>query len=421
MKKFTLLVASALVTLGLSAQMSLPTELVTKQNKFKKAGSENVAVRPMGVQTDGDYSWEPTEVTTQNYTGTAGEVGYYADGLGEGFDVYTLSIQGTDFVASFYIYAPLNSPSDIAAGTYPIMANATAGQAPASPGGDAYQDYPCFVGTTFGDGGYTEAYYLVSGNIVVSAAVDGAQTVTVSATSYNGSTINITGSVTPPNPDDAYAFEPTTPTVMNLTASECMMAHYADPEGEGKDIYVVMMGDATPTFQTMMYVYAGLNSPANGVPVGTYPINDTKAVNTVLASPGGDDTQDFPSYMATAFSASGYSEAYYLMSGNLVVGLDGADTTMTLNATTYFGSTININYTQTSTGTEINEVNDFSVYAQNGEILVSAAEGASIEVYSVTGARLFSTIATSDFTTINDMPKGIAVVSVNGKATKVML
>ena len=84
------------------------------------------------------------------------------------------------------------------------------------------------------------------------------------------------------------------------------------------------------------------------LPVGTYPINDSYAANTVQASPGGDEYMDYPSYLATDFELGENSNwlynPYYIVSGTLeVLAMEGG-VAFILNATSYNGSTIKAAY-----------------------------------------------------------------------------
>lgn len=87
------------------------------------------------------------------------------------------------------------------------------------------------------------------------------------------------------------------------------------------------------------------------LPAGTYPIDNSYTDNTVMASPGGNDEYDFPSYLITDFeqdAASGewyYNTVYYLASGTLKVTRLEQGVLLAVDATSHFGSIIHATYT----------------------------------------------------------------------------
>lgn len=86
----------------------------------------------------------------------------------------------------------------------------------------------------------------------------------------------------------------------------------------------------------------------NGLPAdGTYPIDATCADNTVMASPGGDEENDYPSYMMTDFESDGeytYYNPYYIVSGSVTIATQDGQTTLTMWAATYYGSTVTLTF-----------------------------------------------------------------------------
>ena len=87
------------------------------------------------------------------------------------------------------------------------------------------------------------------------------------------------------------------------------------------------------------------------LPAGNYPIDNSYTDNTVMASPGGNDEYDFPSYLITDFeqdAASGewyYNTVYYLASGTLKVTRLEHGVLLAVDAVSHFGSTIHATYT----------------------------------------------------------------------------
>lgn len=144
------------------------------------------------------------------------------------------------------------------------------------------------------------------------------------------------------------------------------------------------------------------------MPVGTFEINDSEAENTVLASPGGDETYDYPSFVAADFEGDSYNAAYYLVSGNVTISVAEDVYTIKIDAKSYNGSTIKMAYTGTvEEYTAIRTVEiDNTVYARDGRIY--AEEGARI--YSLTGL---------DVTRMNGNLEGIYIVKNGNKVAKV--
>lgn len=108
-----------------------------------------------------------------------------------------------------------------------------------------------------------------------------------------------------------------------------------------------------------------LTAFANAVPVtilepGTYEINDSYEEGTIEASPGGDESYDYPSYIATDFEYEGgemfYNTAYYLASGTVTVAADPAGVKITIDAKTAKGSTVHATFVGCPNGDEPNGV-----------------------------------------------------------------
>lgn len=140
--------------------------------------------------------------------------------------------------------------------------------------------------------------------------------------------------------DFNFSYEPTVPTTMNITF----------PYMEVKDLAPTLGYDClsllfiSSTHQLEAAVFAAPDA-ITSVPVGTYPITDTYLPGTMQASVGGNDYMDIPSYVATDFVYTEgygmtYNTSYYLVSGTLIVADDANGVLYTLDATSYYGSTI---------------------------------------------------------------------------------
>lgn len=144
-----------------------------------------------------NYDFEDPTVTTQNYAGSA----FYESTTAGGVPIIDLYIvdDPRTFMANIWLIP--NQGATTIDGTYPFPANVddlAYGNAFPSPGGTATADRASFVAVNFTPDGYGAAYYLVGGSVTISGT-----NVTVAATSYFGSTINITGSNLAPMPTEA--------------------------------------------------------------------------------------------------------------------------------------------------------------------------------------------------------------------------
>lgn len=214
-----------------------------------------------------------------------------------------------------------------------------------------------------------------------------------------------------------YSFEPTTVTTITETMDYAEYVIVAD-----YNMIEVYMESETSIIDLWLFA----DNLANGIPAGTYTINSTMESNTAMASPGGDDEYDYPSYLATDFTAEGYTSAYYLTAGTVTVTKEDANTKIVVAATSYYGSTINATYEG-----EIEEyiedavenvmTNALKVRLDNGNLIVPAQAGDKVAVFNATGQILYDATAAGE-TTICGLQAGqVVIVRVADKATKVVL
>lgn len=214
-----------------------------------------------------------------------------------------------------------------------------------------------------------------------------------------------------------YSFEPTTVTTITETMDYAEYVIVAD-----YNMIEVYMESETSIIDLWLFA----DNLANGIPAGTYTINSTMESNTAMASPGGDDEYDYPSYLATDFTAEGYTSAYYLTAGTVTVTKEDANTKIVVAATSYYGSTINATYEG-----EIEEyiedavenvmTNALKVRLDNGNLIVPAQAGDRVAVFNATGQILYDATAAGE-TTICGLQAGqVVIVRVADKATKVVL
>ena len=215
-----------------------------------------------------------------------------------------------------------------------------------------------------------------------------------------------------------YSFEPTEVTTINETM---ISAEYQTiPDYNLIDLY---MESETSIVELWMFA----DDVTNGIPAGTYTISNSMESNTVMASPGGDAESDYPSFLATDFTAEGYyTAAYYLVSGTVTITKDAANYKVVVAATSYNGSTINATYEgeieeYIADGVENVEASALNIRMNNGNLIVGAEAGEQVSVYNVAGQMLYNTVATGETTIRGLQANQVVVVRVADKAAKVIL
>ena len=114
---------------------------------------------------------------------------------------------------------------------------------------------------------------------------------------------------------------------------------------------------------------------------GTYAINDTYLPNTVMASPGGDEYYDYPSYLQTDFTEDENGDVwynpYYIISGNVLITTDSEQgvTLLTMKASSYNGSTINLTFStgETTAVEKVKLTPSATKYIHNGKVIIRRA------------------------------------------------
>lgn len=127
------------------------------------------------------------------------------------------------------------------------------------------------------------------------------------------------------------------------------------------------------------------NDPQTGIPAGTYPFSMDYAEGYAEASWGNADGYDYPSYYIDNTLG-----IYYLVDGTVTVAAAEQGTQININATSYYGSTINATYT----GALVNELqgidnttsnpSDVSKKLHNGQITIHKNN----RTYSILGIEL---------------------------------
>lgn len=306
---------------------------------------------------EGDYNHDYEPQTSKNITVTFDSLFYidYSEDLGYNFT--SLYLTSDDYEMEVAAFAPTVKGKGIAPGTYPINSTYEEGTIQASPGGDDYYDYPTYMCTDFEydeDYGwyYNTSYYLVSGTLTVEDDAKGVK-YTINAKTYYGSTITaiFIGEAVAYDEEGGggeeeytYEYEPEEATTINFTSN---VLYYIDQSDDyGFDYTSLYMEDDDDS-----YLELGVFAPSvegKGIAVGTYQINDSQEAGTVMASPGSDDYNDYPSVFNTHFTEvedGWYWDSYYLRSGTVKVENDPKGVKVTVDAKTYYGSTFKATFT----------------------------------------------------------------------------
>lgn len=146
-------------------------------------------------------------------------------------------------------------------------------------------------------------------------------------------------------PEVTYKYEPTQATTMNITFDrmEWNTSYIKDYHILDMTLYSSQKTANNRNYKAQIYFL----TDTAAVPAGTYPINDSNQLNTFMASVGCSTTSnslDYPSYLQT-YNPDYVFDSWYMVGGSLSFGFTAeGKMTLTGSATTYNGSTININY-----------------------------------------------------------------------------
>ena len=144
----------------------------------------------------------------------------------------------------------------------------------------------------------------------------------------------------------SYEWEPTEATQLSITFDTLEYLDMSENLGYACSSLYFMSDE----YEMELSVFAAGTGDDTFIAPGTYVIDSTYAEGTVMASPGGDDYYDYPSYLITDFEYDSeydqwvYNTAYYLVSGTLEVLAVEGGVKMNIHATSYYGTTVNATY-----------------------------------------------------------------------------
>ncbi len=134
-----------------------------------------------------------------------------------------------------------------------------------------------------------------------------------------------------------YSYEPDQPAIFEKEFTSINMKNYGDYYENGATTYYFTLRNDDHSFGGHVVFFADANSTS---PVGTYEINTSGNVGSCQASPGGDESYDYPSFIYTDIIESGYTTAFYLRSGTLTI----TENSIEINAMTKKGSAVKLTY-----------------------------------------------------------------------------
>ena len=154
--------------------------------------------------------------------------------------------------------------------------------------------------------------------------------------------------IEPGEEEDVYSYEwePTEATQLSITFDTLEYLDMSENLGYACSSLYFMSDE----YEMELTVFAAGTGDDTFIAPGTYVIDSTYAEGTVMASPGGDEYYDYPSYLITDFEYDSeygqwvYNTAYYLVSGTLEVLAVEGGVKMNIHATSYYGTAINATY-----------------------------------------------------------------------------
>lgn len=256
----------------------------------------------------------------------------------------------SDMVSLAFFVEGLDSVTAIPVGTYPVASTGEAGTVYASPGVQDGSVYPSFYGKLSANGGITTPLYFLEGGNVVVENVDGRVKITVAAVNSYDVPIHIVYE----EADDNGGEEEQQGLPNDATEGEVERNYGKDDQiwvGNFSKEWGAVYVDIAPADESewlgLGFVFDNLEGET--VPAGTYEINNSGEVGTVLASQGLVD-----GYITESYFAAGDEEGnlvapfYFLVSGTVVVeDVDGA-MKVTVDAVNSNGVPVKITYDPTA-------------------------------------------------------------------------
>ena len=355
---------------------------------------------------DATYDYEPDQVTQVNLNPI--EANYLIVGENEGLLINFY--QDFEFSAGILL---INNASVVPTGTFPINFTGENNTIVASIGGySAYDEYSYVSQNSKKDSLYLCSYYLVEGSMTISKDKDGNYIVSMNATSAKGSTItlNYNGPIEMMGSEDRFTYnaEPDTPINLDLTADS-----YYIEKIYGGYIVELYAGDYFAKIKVMT------QDGEDDIKNGAYAFADTYEAGTACASKGGNNEIDDYSFVWKL--NEGYVEkSYFITQGQFTINKDKeGEYIFDLDATSAKGSTFKITYNTNHNALQQVESSDL-VRIENSTIIVKAQKGEEIQLFDLTGKKLFSQKAQGE-TKIDLTNNQIVILQVGNRIAKIAL
>ena len=260
----------------------------------------------------------------------------------------------SDKVSLAFFVNGLDDVTTVPAGTYPVATTGEAGTIYASPGVQNGSVYPSFYGKLAANGGITTPLYFLEGGNVIVENVDGHVKVTVQAVNSYDVPINIVyeAAGTTGGGEDEEKGLPYDATEGKVERNydkndKIWISNFTKDWGA---VYVDIAPADESEWLGLGFVFDNLEGET--IPAGTYEINNSTEVGTVLASQGIVD-----GYITESYFAAGDEEGnlvapfYFLVSGTVVVEDVDGEMKITVDAVNSNGVPVKITYDPT-TGVE---------------------------------------------------------------------
>lgn len=289
---------------------------------------------------DATYDAEPKEVSELNLVPKGGYFIEMYDNLG-----FILGFRQGD---TYEVSLRLNTPSaEIPLGTFPIDFSLSENTVSASRGGYEAYDLQSYVWVNDNDGMYSYSYYLVSGTMTIDKQDDN-YVINLDALSYNGSTITMAfnGKLKDygePITDYSYDDEP---------EQTVQVEQYADIysfEDWGDGVFIVHLYSEPYHAQVKV-----TDSKDVLEPNGRFDFAQKDGIGVAKASLGGNETLDDYSFI-WEIQNDYWLRSYYLADGYIDIhryAPDNDNLVITLEATSYKGSTFKLIYDESKSAVE---------------------------------------------------------------------
>ncbi len=286
-----------------------------------------------------NFNGEPAEAVNLNFEADTATYYVVEDYENEAIAGYLIQLlKGTQYETVIYV---VTNEQQIPTGTFPINLTGEKNTVMASLGSGPFGDEASYFYAYNEEELIDYTLYLTAGSVTISKNEKDEYVVAIDATSARGSSLKIayTGTIdeyVDPGSIPTYDAEPTE--VSNVIINP---EHgYYMTIGDGGEGFILGFREGDAYVVSLL-----LHTTANEIPLGTFPIDFSADDNTIAASIGGYSAYDEYSYVWVHDVEGMYLYSYFLVSGSVTIATnENDDYVVTLNAQSYNGSTITMNY-----------------------------------------------------------------------------